>query len=204
MFWLDLAHFLVVAFNRILRCPKVLYLKEPYRIRGGAMLCANHTCFNDPVLLHTTVWYRRVFFMAAEAAFRNPLAAFCLKGAGCLKVDRNISDIEALRNVTEHLKAGFVVGVFPQGQVHRDQSLESIKSGAILMAAQAGAPIIPMYLSEKKKFLTRRTVIFGEPLACKDYCKGSFPTMKEVNALTEELFARMVACRDYYEKKVRK
>ena len=34
--------------------------------KGGALIAANHTGFSDAVMLGSSFWYRRVFFLASE------------------------------------------------------------------------------------------------------------------------------------------
>lgn len=173
----------------------------PYKnkVRGGVLIVANHASFLDPFLVGGCFWYRRVFFLAAEAVMRNPVVAWLLRGAGCIKIDRNISDIEAIRRAVDVLKDGRGLAMFPQGGISHEEEFSQIKSGAILIALRAGVPIVPMYGSRKKTPWYRpTTVVIGEPLDCCEYCKKKMPTMAEIEAASAALLDRMEECRKAY------
>ena len=173
----------------------------PYKnkVRGGVLIVANHASFLDPFLVGGCFWYRRVFFLAAEAVMRNPVVAWLLLGAGCSKIDRNISDIEAVRRAVDVLKDGRGLAMFPQGGISHEEEFSQIKSGAILIALRAGVPIVPIYGSRKNTPWYRpTTVVIGEPLDCREYCKKKMPTMAEIEAASAALLDRMEECRKAY------
>ena len=167
--------------------------------KGPMLVVANHASFLDPLLVGSCFWYRRVFFLAAEAVMRNPIIAWLLRGAGCIKIDRNISDIEAVRKAVDVLKDGRCLAMFPQGGISHDEEFSQIKSGAILIALRAGVPIVPMYSSRKHTPWYRPTAaVIGEPMDCREYCKKTMPTMSEIEAASAALLARLEECRKAY------
>lgn len=120
------------------------------KIQGGAVLVANHTCFSDPLMIGCAVWYRRMFFLAAEVVMQHKFFGALLRGMGCIKIDRKICDMNAIRKTVSILKEGHTVVVFPQGGISREDDMHTIKSGVVLMAMQAKVPVIPMYVHKKK------------------------------------------------------
>ncbi|MBO5401805.1 MAG: 1-acyl-sn-glycerol-3-phosphate acyltransferase [Clostridia bacterium] len=167
---------------------------------GGAVIAANHTGFSDAVTLGGSFWYRRVFFLASEEVMAKGFLSFMLKLMGCIKVDRNISDIEAIRSAVSVIKNGHTLAVFPQGRIEKTEEVADIKSGAVLIALQSGAPIIPVYSRPPASKFSRRTVVVGEPICCSDYCKKKFPSVTDINNISSILLEKINECRDAYEK----
>ena len=161
------------------------------RIKGGAVITANHTSMQDPFLVGVAFWYRRLFFLAAEAVMRNRVLSFLLKGAGAIKIDRNKADVEAMRRSVAVLKEGRLLAIFPQGRITHEENVQTIKSGAVLIAIQAGVPIIPMYIQPIRHWYDRRTVVIGNALNPADYIKGSFPTARDIDEITKVLSEEM-------------
>lgn len=164
------------------------------RIRGGAIMAANHTSFLDPFLVGVAFWYRRLFFLAAEAVMRGKLRTWLLKGVGAIKIDRNCADIEAIHNTVNVLKRGHLVSVFPQGGISKNEEIKALKSGAILIALQAGVPIVPMYICPRKHWYSRRVTIVGNTINPKDHIKNKFPSTQDIERVSMILMEEMNRC----------
>lgn len=164
------------------------------RIRGGAIIAANHTSFSDPFLVGVSVWYRRLYFLAAETVMQGKLRTWLLKGVGAIKIDRNSTDIEAIRKSVDVLKKGHLLAVFPQGGISGNEQIKTVKSGAVLIALQAGVPIVPMHICPKKSWYSRRVVIVGNPVDPKTYIKNKFPSTADIEKVTQVLMEEMNHC----------
>lgn len=143
---------------------------------GGAVLAINHTSFLDFALAGypaDLVDHRVVRFMAKDGIFRHPVAGPLMRGMRHIPVDRSQGQAayaEALRS----LKAGELVGVFPEATMSRSFDIKGLKNGAARMAAVAEVPLIPMIvfggqrvLSYGHRDLTRGrpiTITIGEPM----------------------------------------
>ncbi len=192
----------------VLSCLPLLYRFRRYgvdgqcykeKIKGGHIIVANHSSFKDPLLIGSCFWYRRMFFLAAEAVMRNRVVAWLLRAAGCIKIDRKISDIEAIRKSVSLLKEQRCLAIFPQGGISKEDAFSQIKSGAILIALQAGVPILPVYSSRKNNPWYRpTTAVIGEPLDCRNYCKKKMPSLHEIEQVSTELLKRLEDCRKTY------
>lgn len=168
--------------------------KYTAHIQGGAVLAVNHTSFSDPFLVGVVVWYRRLYFLAAEAVMQGTLRTWLLKGVGAIRIDRNCADIEAIRNSVNVLKKGHLLSIFPQGGITNDDRVTSVKSGAVLIALQAGVPIIPMYICPKKHLLSRRVAIIGNPIDPKEHIQNKFPSTKDIEKVSQILMEEMNTC----------
>ena len=176
---------------------------KPYktRIRGGAILAANHHSYFDTFLLGVTVWYRRMFFLAAEVVMKNKLRSWLLRGVGAIRIDRNGADIEAIRKSIALLKEGYLLGIFPQGGIKEEEKIQSLKSGLILIALQAGVPIVPMYLCPAKHWYSRRMVVIGKTIDPKEHIQKKFPSTADMDRLAQMVAEEMNRCAMYHKEK---
>ena len=190
------ARFVCIPLLPLYRMKRVTPEGTPYkgRIRGGAILAANHTRFSDPFLLGVAVWYRRMFFLAAEAVMKGKLRCWLLAGVGAVRIDRNGTDIEAIHKSVDILKQGELLAIFPQGGIARDEQMQTLKSGVTLIALQAGVPIVPMYIVPTKRWYHRRVVVIGSPLDPRDYIQKKFPTTADIELVTAKLMEEMNRC----------
>ena len=164
------------------------------KIRGGAILAANHTSFSDPFVLGVTVWYRRLFFLAAEVVMKGKLRKWLLKGVGAIEIDRHNTDIEAVRKSVAVLKRGHLLSVFPQGGIAGGDEIGQLKSGVILFAMQAGVPIIPMHIVPRKRWYERRVVVIGEAFDPKSCFEKKFPSTADIDRAAQRLAEEMNRC----------
>ncbi len=181
----------------IFRLKKINPDGTPYKakIRGGGVLVSNHTSMLDPLLVGNAVWYRRVFFLTAKEVMRNPVIAVLCRGIGCISIDRSAADLQAIKQSLAVLKAGRLLTVFAQGGI--GEQVEQIKSGAVLMAMQAGVPLIPMILGERPHWYVRRPVIVGEAIDPTAFCTKKMPSMKDIETVTDALLAELRRCQDH-------
>ncbi len=190
---MDVARVVCAPLTLLFRMKRLTPTGERYtaRIRGGAVIAANHTSMLDPFLVGVAVWYRRLFFLAAEAVMGGSVRAALLRGAGAIKIDRRINDLQAIKDATAVLKAGQLLAVFPQGQISQEENVETVKSGAVLIALTAGVPILPLFIRPKRAWHSRREVVFGETINPRDYVSGKFPTAGDIAVVTAVLAKEM-------------
>ena len=193
---MDMARIVCIPLLLVFRMKRLTPEGKPYKnkIRGGAIMAANHTSFADPFLVGVAVWYRRLHFLAAEAVMKGKLRTWLLTGVGAIRIDRNETDIEAIRKATNVLKEDRLLAVFPQGSITRQSEVQSVKAGAVLIALQAGVPIIPMHIQPKKHWYSRRVVVIGEPIDPRKYIQKKFPSTADIQQVSELLMEQMNRC----------
>jgi 1-acyl-sn-glycerol-3-phosphate acyltransferase len=160
-------------------------------LKGGAILAANHTTFSDPFVVGSCFWYRKMNFFAADVVMATKTREKLLKAAGAIKVNRDITDIEAVRSSVEVLKKGRLLLIFPEGGVQKVGDVQPIKPGAALMALQAGVPIIPLFICYTPRWYNRRRVIIGNPVDPKALCSRKIPTATDIEKITRALEEEM-------------
>ncbi len=112
--------------------------------RGPAVVASNHPSYLDPILLSLSV-RRPIRFMAWSALFRVPILGALIRSLGAFPVDtRPGHGREAFEEALKYLRAGKVVGLFPEGRRSRAGWLEpELREGAARLALQTGAPLVP-------------------------------------------------------------
>ncbi len=113
---------------------------------GPAVLVANHISHFDPVLL-CVAFTRPIDWMTTVEFYANPIGAAWLRGLNTFPVDRSRPDQRALRLGMERLRAGRLVGIFPEGGIRAGPSSiiggTAPKRGATALARLAKVSIIP-------------------------------------------------------------
>lgn len=127
---------------------------------GGFLLAVNHISHFDPFIISSVV-ERKIDWMALAEFFSYPLVGQFLRAVDAFPVDRNRAERATIRTAIERLKAGHVVGVFPEGGI-RDGArslLEGapLRPGAATLAYMAGVPVLPCVIvgSDRLYSITR-------------------------------------------------
>lgn len=181
--------------------PKTWYENDraKARIRGGALLIANHRGALDPIAVHMCVWYRRIRFVCLKLFFERPVAAWFFKRFHCIPVDRENISMDTLRQIVGHLKAEQVVAMFPEGHVVLTQGqTDPFKSGMVLISVMSQKPIIPIYMAPRKHFYSRLHMVLGEPVDIfAQY--GPMPSLVQIEQITNDLHQHEERLRAIYE-----
>ncbi len=138
---------------------------ENIPLQGGALLAINHTSYLDFALggIPADMRGRRlVRFMAKDSIFRHKIAGPLMRGMKHIPVNRDAGS-QAFRDAVNALKAGEIVGVFPEATMSRSLDIKELKSGSIRMAKVAKVPVIPMII-----FGGHRILSYG----VKDFSRG--------------------------------
>jgi 1-acyl-sn-glycerol-3-phosphate acyltransferase len=110
---------------------------------GGYLLVANHLSYADPAVVMLAAG-RPVRFLMTEDFYDLPGLRWFFRWMRALRVREAGSNLESLREAREALRAGDVVGLFPEGRLSPDGRMGPGRPGAAALASLAGAPIVPM------------------------------------------------------------
>ena len=159
---------------------------------GPAVICPNHTTAGDPFYVVFAFGYKwPMRAMAKVEIMRVPFIGWILSKAGVFGVDRNATDVKAVRTAMKFLKEGDKLLMFPEGtRVRGDEDVEA-KVGAALFATRTGVPLLPVYIQRKKRRFRRNTVVIGEPYY-PEY-EGRKPSEEELQAMARDLMGRVKA-----------
>lgn len=150
---------------KVLRVKPTVHGIENIPDEGGAVLAITHFGYMDFVLTEWTVWRRNrrhVRFLATKSAFDKPVVGALMRGMHHIAVDMS-AGADAYRKAVDALRAGELLGVFPEGGVNASYTVRDLKTGAVRMAAEAGVPIIPIATWGGHRLLTKTAKSsFGE------------------------------------------
>lgn len=156
---------LVYPFVRVLWRVKIEN-EEAMPKSGGVVLCCNHISNLDAVFLGIAL-KRQVHYMAKQELFKNKLLAKLFHALGAFAVNRGKGDKAALDTGTEIIEKGQVMGIFPEGTRSKTGELLRAKSGTLLIASRANAPILVAAIktkNQKVRLFRSVTVRFGKIL----------------------------------------
>ena len=144
----------------LLRFMAWLLIKACYRLRsqglehipeeGPAVLVANHVSFIDAVVIMGAS-PRPIRFVMDHRIFQTPLLRAIFRDTGAIPIASAKDDPrqmeQAFAQVAAALDNGELVGLFPEGGVTPDGTLQPFRPGIRRILARNPVPVIPMALS---------------------------------------------------------
>ena len=165
---------------------------------GALVVCSNHRSFIDPAFIALGFKKRQFCFMAKKEIFSFKPLGFIFKRLGAFPVDRGAGDVVAIKTAEEYLKNGRPLMIFPEGTRSKDGNPLRPKSGAVYIASDTGADILPVAIcfEGKKLFLFKKvTVCFGKPIPHREIKMPEDNKIKEsrkVSALVMDRIIKML------------
>lgn len=153
---------------------------------------SNHISLLDPPLI-ASVLDRPVHFMAKKELFENPILRLILYIADAFPVDRESTDIKAVKKALNILKNGEVLGLFPEGTRGDESEVADLKDGSVMLAVRSRVPILPVGIKNIKK-KGRVTINIGEPFTMENFPKKrlSDQQRKEAGEFIKEKIVKLV------------
>ncbi|MBB1342145.1 MFS transporter [Pseudoalteromonas sp. SR45-6] len=171
---------------------------------GAAVLVSNHVSFVDWMFI-LAASPRPIRFMVFAPIYYSPALHWLFKMAKAIPIDSEKSNPQAFQEafdeVAKALDNGELVGIFPEGRLTGDGSIDIFRRGIERIIQRSPVAVIPVHLgglwgsmfSRKAKWRLPRlkwslvAVTVGEPIAA--------------NAVTaDELRERVIALKEQYEK----
>jgi 1-acyl-sn-glycerol-3-phosphate acyltransferase len=114
--------------------------------QGPLVLVANHINLLDPPVIGALL-PRPVHFMAKTELYSVPMFGRIIDGYLAFPVRRGELDLVSLRRAERILRAGDVLGIFPEGTRSKTGQLQPGFDGAALFALRLGCPVLPLGIS---------------------------------------------------------
>jgi 1-acyl-sn-glycerol-3-phosphate acyltransferase len=110
----------------------------PRHAAGPLVVVCNHTAGIDPILVQAACPFEIRWIMAQD--MRSPRLRFIWDWTAVIFVDRAGRDAGGAREAVRHLKAGGVLGIFPEGRIERPQRrLLPFQAGVGMIIRRSGA-----------------------------------------------------------------
>ena len=181
--------------------PKRIYdgIEAKQKIKGKAIISSNHVSFADPFVLQCTALYRRWHFLFMTDLIKNKFQGWIYKNVFLsFPIDRNAPSFKTMKFLSEYVKGGNLLALFPEGHIKRDGVVDDFKGGALLIAYLADAPIIPVYRQKRTSFWKMTRVVFGKPFHIKDKI-GPVLSQDKLNEVAKELHKYELHLQQLYE-----
>ncbi|MBE6901297.1 MAG: 1-acyl-sn-glycerol-3-phosphate acyltransferase [Ruminococcaceae bacterium] len=139
--------------------------------KGGYIIASNHVSNNDPPVVGITFKGKYTFMAKEELFHKNPIFTWLITKLGAFPVKRGAKDgAQAIEKALESLKNGRIFVIFPEGTRSKDGELGRAKSGVTLIAAQAKAPVVPVFIKYgRKKFRRQIQISVGEMIPAEKF-----------------------------------
>jgi 1-acyl-sn-glycerol-3-phosphate acyltransferase len=140
--------------------------------RGPAIVVCNHASYLDAIILGSAA-PRPIRFLVLRWMHDMILLRWFYWGMGTIPVRAEGQDSAAIKQALRLLRAGRVIGVFPEGTRSADGRLQDARPGAAMLAALSGSPVVPAFIDGARATLpvgsifplpARVRVRFGPPL----------------------------------------
>jgi 1-acyl-sn-glycerol-3-phosphate acyltransferase len=170
--------------------------RENFPDDGGALICANHQSFLDPILVGAAS-DRRLNYIARKTLFRFKFFSRLISFWDAIPINQEGSGLGGIKESLKRLRRGEMVLIFPEGARTLDGEVDEFKPGFCSLARRGRVPIVPIGFDGAFDAWPRWRpaplpapvcMCIGEPLSCE--------LMKSLTdeELIAELRQRILAC----------
>jgi 1-acyl-sn-glycerol-3-phosphate acyltransferase len=130
---------------------------EHVPVSGPVIIAGNHVSFLDFMLVGLAARRSRryVRFLTRYDVWHTPVVGAAMSAMGHVPVDRAAPAAAYLRARTL-LRRGEAVGVFPEAGVSTSYTVRGLMPGAVALAQETGAPLVPLALWGSQRILTAK------------------------------------------------
>lgn len=162
-------------------------------VEGGAIIAANHVSFYDPPAV-AIACPEEIQFLARSSLFKGVFGRF-IGSLNAHPVDPK-HNLNVMRTISNLVKEGKKVLIFPEGARSADGRLQPLQTGASFLMLRTKAPIIPVKIEGMHKVWPRNRKgpkLFGK--VCVSIGKPIF--FEEFSALEKKEAQSLIGLRVY-------
>ena len=181
----------------LLRIVSVL-IKIIYRVRVNGIenfkddepiiISANHIHIFDPVI-PATLTKKQIFFLAKKELFDKKFSAKFFSKLGVIPIDRENTDLKAIKSCFRVIRSGNMLGIFPEGTRVKTIDISNMKKGVALIALKNKVNILPIHIEGTYKIFSKITVDIYPMIEISDF--ENMEDAEAIDKLTEELFYKI-------------
>lgn len=178
----------------------------PLPSRGGALLLANHRSPVDPMLILSSSGFKRdgfclrvMEFMTAREYCEAGVIGWLCGVMQSIPVERHGKDMGPAKIALRRLRAGGIVGIFPEGGINTGPGLQPFNEGVAWLALRSSVPVYPVFIHNAPQegtmvtpFYTfcKTAITWGEPVDLSPW-EGEKPTPALLQEVSEFLRQHM-------------
>ena len=154
--------FLIWPFAKIFYPYKIIN-KENLTQEGNTIVVCNHLQKAD--VFYTAYTFKgKSYYLSKKEWFKNKLWSKVLIKLGAYPVDREKTDMKAIKNVLGFLKDDKRVIIFPEGTRNKESlDLLPLKDGPGYFAHKSNSTILPITIAKRAKMFRKNYVYVGKP-----------------------------------------
>lgn len=149
------------------------------------IISANHIHIFDPVIL-ATLTKRQIFFLSKKELFEKKLFAKFFGKLGVIPIDRDNTDIKAIKSCFRVIRDGNILGIFPEGTRVKTIDINNMKKGVALIALKNKVNILPIHIEGTYRIFSKITVDIYPMIEINNF--ENMEDSEAIDKLTEELF----------------
>lgn len=129
------------------------------------LICPNHSDRFDPFFIYAKT--DNLYIMAKAELFENKMIAAVFKYFDVFPIRRGEHDTRSLLHAIKLFKKSEKrkLLIYIEGErMNKDEERGAAKAGPVFIAAEAGVPIIPVYVTKNPKMFSRIKINFGDAI----------------------------------------
>lgn len=161
---------------------------ENFKDDKPIIISANHTHIFDPVIL-ATLTKKQIFFLSKKEIFEKKLSAKFFTKLGVISIDRENTDLKAIKSCFRVIRSGNILGIFPEGTRVKTIDIKNMKKGVALIALKNKVNILPIHIEGTYKIFSKITVDIYPMIEISNF--ENMEDSEAIDKLTEELFYKI-------------
>ncbi|MFT4444540.1 lysophospholipid acyltransferase family protein [Parvimonas sp. G1967] len=161
---------------------------ENFKDDKPIIISANHTHIFDPVIL-ATLTKKQIFFLSKKEIFEKKLSAKFFTKLGVIPIDRENTDLKAIKSCFRVIRSGNILGIFPEGTRVKTIDIKNMKKGVALIALKNKVNILPIHIEGTYKIFSKITVDIYPMIEISNF--ENMEDSEAIDKLTEELFYKI-------------
>lgn len=170
---------------------------ENYPLEAGKIICPNHINLHDPVVLGAYL-PDFVHFMTKKEAFKYKMFNWFLYFAGGFPVDREGTDVSAIKTSLRILKEKKGLMIFAEGTRNRTLTPLEVKAGVAMLAVKAKVPVVPVTVDSTFNLFSPIRIVIHPPVYL-EHLYDSKPSQETLQLETQKIVNSLYQHMIYYK-----
>lgn len=152
---------------RILYPPKLTWEDKKFTkeiLKKPCVVFSNHTSHVDGFYLTRLLGKYRVHTFVARDWYDKKKLNWLFRNLPYIPMNRQEMDTSWLSMGLEKIKDGCPVYIFPEGHISKTGEMDEFKPGFLMMAKQAGIPVVPICIDGRFRLFHKMHIIIGKPV----------------------------------------